>query len=223
VRPQGIELPAAGENNPPAAPPASVVIVEGGDTILTVGSNDYTVDAHTLDLHFPQWTEQRCWSCINGRPGIGQLQLCEKHKHKLCVPDGIDHAILLVLRVMHHANSDVPHIITFRELVDIAEVCEMYHVHNVLIPWLGLWMPRLEKLALHPGFEDWFLVAWTFRVPLVFKSLSRVLIYEGLQAPPGLPWWIPGNSTFMVSRWISAKVVGLCPPPPFFTLCGDGC
>jgi hypothetical protein len=146
--------------------------------------------------------------------------LCEKHRGR--VPEGIEHAILLVLRVMHHANSDVPHIITFRELVDIAEVCEMYEVHNVLIPWLGLWMPRLEKLALHPGFEDWFLVAWTFRVPEVFKSLSRVLIYEGLQPPgppdpPGLPWWIPGNSTFMVSKWISKKVTGLYPPalPPF--------
>jgi hypothetical protein len=140
-------------------------------------------------------------------------ELSRKHSEGFgfSFPDDDPHAMLVLLRVLHLDNLNVPRDLTFPELVNLAKVCVKYKAYTPLIPWLQMWLPRHVGMALHLGFEDWLLVSWVFREPEVFKSLSRAFIYEGV---PSIHGWVFPVSNVTLHDIRSGNVIfGLSPPP----------
>lgn len=71
----------------------------------------------------------------------------------------------LVFKVLHHVNQDIPKTITYEEMISLDIVADKYELTQALMLWLDIWFKGFKlKERLKPGFEDWILVCWVFKL-----------------------------------------------------------
>lgn len=81
-----------------------------------------------------------------------------------------------VTRIMHLQSDQVPMKITFKQLYQVAVLCDKYDLRRCLGPWMDIWTgPYLDCYAKQ-GFEDWLFISAVFRHACLFKKVTRHLI-----------------------------------------------
>jgi hypothetical protein len=93
--------------------------------------------------------------------------------YKLSLEDDDIHAMAVMLSVMHPRAGDTPKTINFKQLKEMAVICDKYDCAAAMKPWDGMWMQQWLKLATEDGFEEWLFISVVFRVQAVFEALTQ--------------------------------------------------
>ncbi|KAK6530654.1 hypothetical protein TWF281_007493 [Arthrobotrys megalospora] len=118
----------------------------------------------------------------------------------LSLPDVEDDAdsLLIILKAVHYQYNTMPTRVTYKQLVNLAVVCEKYDCGSLLRPWTDVWVPALLNDVNHIetalGHEDWLLIGHIFPnaegSPRVVERLSLLLAQECCR-------WDPKSSIFL--------------------------
>jgi hypothetical protein len=146
----------------------SITIDPYGDRSLIIGEKEnqkrFLVSSNAMRLASPVWE----------RMFTGPYK--EGTAKEIPFPEGKPDALLIVLRIAHLRFKDLPLLLDFQELVNLAVVCDEYDLVPTVRPFLTKWITPLEPLADKIGFEEWLFVAWTFGYPKIFEQISRRLV-----------------------------------------------
>ena len=146
----------------------SITIDPYGDRSLIIGDGKnqkrFLVSSNAMRLASPVWK-----SMFTG-------PYKEAVAKEIPFPEGKPDAFLITLRIAHLRFDDLPSLLDFQELVNLAIVCDEYDMVPTVRPFLTKWITPLEPLADKIGFEEWLFVAWTFGCPEIFERVSRRLV-----------------------------------------------
>jgi len=139
-----------------------------GDRTLIVGNGEnqkrFLVSSNAMRLASPVW---RAMFTGPYREGTAI---------EIPFPDGNPDAFLITLRIAHLQFNNLPSSLDFQGLVNLALVCDVYDMVQIVRPFITKWIEPLEPLAEKIGFEEWLLVAWTFSYPKIFERIASRLV-----------------------------------------------
>ena len=115
-----------------------------------------------------------------------ELRTCSVEKpYELSLEDDYPHALTVTLLALHGRSDMVPVEITFRNLVELAIVCDKYDCRGGVLPWVDTtaeaWKHRM--LDQESGYEEWLFVAWVFGIEEGYDELSKGVILESYIDP----------------------------------------
>jgi len=109
-------------------------------------------------------------------------------------------AMAVVLYIIHGRVGHIPETIEFKNLLDIAIICDYYECAGAMSPWNKAWMQPLEKLALEPGYEDWLFIAFLFGNQELFGKITKAFARNGVQKDGEFVVMVNGEVKKMHSR-----------------------
>ena len=116
----------------------------------------------------------------------------------------------IVARIMHLQSNQVPKKLTFKQLYQVAILCDKYDFKECLGPWPNIWAkPYLKSYALE-GYEGWLFMSIVFGNEEIFKDISKHLILNSKVTADGLPVTITGIG---FTERVSSTVVGKTSTP----------
>ena len=89
-----------------------------------------------------------------------ELRKCSiENPYELSLVDDYPNALTIVLLALHCRSELVPVSITFRNLVELAIVCDKYDCREGVFSWVGTWTAAWKPRMLEKGYEEWLFVA----------------------------------------------------------------
>ncbi|KAF2005109.1 hypothetical protein P154DRAFT_353142 [Amniculicola lignicola CBS 123094] len=70
--------------------------------------------------------------------------------------------LYLIMQIAHCHFAKMPKRLSFRNIVDLAIICNKYNSNHLLIPFLSDWVKPYKDRILEPGMEEWVFVAYQF-------------------------------------------------------------
>lgn len=110
--------------------------------------------------------------------------------------DWDDQALLLLMRILHGLNREVPRKITLEMLAKIAVLVDYYDCREAVELAVHMWIDALEDclpLECNRDLTLWLLVSSTFRQPETFRSITKTAIQESRAPLPALDLPISQN------------------------------
>jgi hypothetical protein len=161
-------------------------IARCGDIILIVpagaGTMKLKVSSHVLCTASPVFRTML-------GPNSKFKEACELRKCSVETPyehsltEDCPEALMVTLLVLHCRSGMVPVDLAFRNLVELAIVCDKYSCPEGLLPWMETWTASWTPLILTRGYEEWLFIAWVFGIKEGFEELSRKIILESYFDP----------------------------------------
>lgn len=112
----------------------------------------------------------------------------------------------IVARIIHLQSDKVPESLDFDQLIQIAILCDQYHLRRCLGPWIKAWAtPHLDSYRV-VGYEGWLFASIVFQYDGLFKKITRHLILETRISPAGL---LIINQDYDISQDVSEATTGL--------------
>ena len=142
---------------------------EGG---IEQGTRTLVVSSKVLCLASPVWramfnsSGHFAEACSSA--GVREVRLADDD------PD----ALLLVLRIAHLQFRDISTELAFKQLLNIALVCDKYDISELVRPWLPQWLGWLKPMMSQPGYEEWLFIAWTFGDARDYEKLASQLVSQ---------------------------------------------
>lgn len=166
--------------------PEPITIDAAGDLTLLVGTASsprgqkrLLVSSHALRRVSPVWRAMLSpsggWWQLKSAAAAKQLTLANDNNNDDDDDDDVE-ALVVVLNVAHVRFRDLPSVLGFRQLVQLARVCGGYETVAAVRPFLPDWTKPFEHAVLQPGYEEWLYVAWTFGFAQAFAAIARHLI-----------------------------------------------
>ena len=87
-------------------------------------------------------------------------------------------ALLLVLRIAHLQFRQIPATLNYKQLLNLALVCDKYDTVELVRPWLPRWEKPLRQFAFEPNQEEWLFIAWTFGDTEIYKELASTIVSD---------------------------------------------
>lgn len=115
--------------------------------------------------------------------------------------DWDDQALLLLMRVLHGLNREVPHTITLEMLAKIAVLVDYYDCHEAVQLAVHMWIGALQDclpLECNRDLILWLSVSIIFRQPEIFRKITKLAIRESREPLPALD--LPISQTVIGKR-----------------------
>jgi hypothetical protein len=103
--------------------------------------------------------------------------------YELPLTEDYPDALTTVLLALHCRCEMVPVDLTFRNLVELAIVCDKYDCPGGVLSWVESWTAPWKPLVLTSGYEEWLFIAWVFGIKEGFEELSRKIMLESYFDP----------------------------------------
>lgn len=87
-------------------------------------------------------------------------------------------ALLLLLSITHLRYGDIPTMLPYETLLNVAVLCDRYDCVKLVEPWLSQWLSDEEKSWKEAGHENWLFIAWVFGRDKVFSDLTAKIVRE---------------------------------------------
>jgi hypothetical protein len=90
-------------------------------------------------------------------------------------------AMLIILKLLHLRNNDIPRELDFNMLYAIALIADKYDLSEAILPWGIIWIGPYREQQLSgiiSSHELWLCISWVFKDSRIFKEISRHLILE---------------------------------------------
>ena len=82
----------------------------------------------------------------------------------------------MIARIMHLQSGQVPEKLSFKELYQVAILCDKYDLRRCLGYWPKMWAtPYLDSYGIE-GYEGWLFMSTVFAYEGLFKEVTRHLI-----------------------------------------------
>ncbi|KAF2422608.1 hypothetical protein EJ08DRAFT_477381 [Tothia fuscella] len=102
----------------------------------------------------------------------------EANEEEVAFPEDSVKALNIVLRLAHLRYVQVPKILKFSTLIELAILCDKYDLVSLVRPYLHDWCaPHSEQLCA-VGYEEWLYLAWVFGYATGFKKLANMLAMQ---------------------------------------------
>lgn len=88
------------------------------------------------------------------------LESIQADNREITFHDDNARALEILLSIIHLKFSDVPHTITYNELLDVSYLCDKYCMIEIVRPWLEGWLGPLKETVGSSGHEGWLFIAW---------------------------------------------------------------
>ena len=156
-------------------------IASSGDVILNIpaaaGSMKLRVSSHVLCTTSPVF--RAMLGPHSAFKEASELRMCSAgNPYELSILDDYPYALTAVLLALHCRSELVPVNPGFKDLVELALVCDKYDCPGGLLPWLDTWTAVWKPTILESGYEEWLFVAWVFGIKEKFDELTRKVILE---------------------------------------------
>jgi len=102
-------------------------------------------------------------------------------------------ALATVLYVLHGRAQHIPESVTFKNLLEIAIICDYYDCAATMRPWDETWMSPLRSLTSKPGYESWLFIAWVFRDQNTFGEMTARFSKSGVMVEGEFGIIVGGN------------------------------
>jgi hypothetical protein len=88
-------------------------------------------------------------------------------------------ALLLLLNIAHLQFRNIPIMLDYPTLLEVAILCDQYACVSLVYPWLETWLILdEEKESKEEGKEGWLFIAWVFGRESIFEALAEKLVLE---------------------------------------------
>ena len=85
-------------------------------------------------------------------------------------------SMVMIARLMHLQSDKVPDKLAFKQLYQVAILCDKYDLRRCLGPWPKIWAtPYLNSYGIE-GYEGWLSMSTVFGFDGLFKEITRHLI-----------------------------------------------
>lgn len=163
--------------NPSSPRAKSIVYDPNGDLTLTMNpSSDYDdqsqhnfhVSSKLLSHTSPVWNDLTSDASVS----------TSSENMTISLNDGDCHSLDIFLKITHFQFSELPPLISFEDLYNLARFSEKYGVFEMLLPFVKTWIEPFLREELDPERVEWVLIAWEFCLAHVFAKWLVYLCQE---------------------------------------------
>jgi predicted Ser/Thr protein kinase len=203
----------AGINSNPVGIDELKEIFQSGDLILETtkgdGSVGYVVSSQVLCM------TSKVFLKMMGRDSLFKEAIDVRRAnvlgfHPAVVTVDDDHqALEFILNVLHHRHDMLPKVLSFPELVRIAEICDKYELQLALKPTLDRFLEPY-KTNLTGGYRDWLLISYVFGYEDIFNQISKELVLTGFWIRNQLWFFSAGlfRPSYSLSSCTPSSIIG---------------
>lgn len=137
--------------------------------------------------------------------------------HMIELEEDNNFAFETVLAIIHLQGDSVKTSVSFDELDNLAIICDKYDLLRSLFVFPQLWSQHLaEQWEKQEPLEAWVRIASTFRLPDVYRKVTRHLILNATSHPNGgLKGLVSSSDGDAVEDYIPASIHGMLLFAPF--------
>jgi hypothetical protein len=117
-------------------------------------------------------------------------------------------ALATVLYVLHGRVEYIPGSIAFKNLLDIAIICDYYECAASMRPWDTVWMDPHKSLTSKPGYESWLFIAWVFRDQNIFGEMTAIFSKRGVMVDSAFGVLVEGEVKRLDSH-LPRRIIGM--------------
>lgn len=182
---------------------ATIIIDTDGDLTMSLKGGNLKVSRKVLSLSSPVF-----------RAMLGAESQFKESTNKEFERDGTQavsfedddfQTMAMIARIMHLQSSQVPKKLTFKQLYQVAILCDKYDFKECLGPWPKIWAkPYLKSYALE-GYQGWLFMSTIFGNEETFKDITRHLIVNSKVTVDGL---LVTTTGIGFSERVSSTIVG---------------
>lgn len=183
--------------------PATLVIDPEGDLYMKLDDGSLKVSRKALSLSSP----------------VFLAMLGANSKFKEATDRTLDHSgvqvvsfeddnfetMTIIARIIHLQSDKVPATITFKQLYQVAVMCDKYDLKRCLGPWTNIWATPYLDCYKRQGYEEWLFMSIVFQYDDLFKEVTRHLVINTEISEQGTLVTITG---FDLSEGVSSTVLG---------------
>ena len=111
----------------------------------------------------------------------------------------------IITKIMHLQSDVVPSTLTFKQLYQVAVLCDKYDLKRCLGPWASIWATPYLDCYARQGYEELLFMSIVFRYDGLFKEVTRHIIINSELSEQGT---LVTTSDFDLSEGISSTILG---------------
>ena len=184
--PEGVSYFFEGMSAVESSPEGYREIASAGDVILKIptatGTTKLRVSSHVLCTTSPVFRAM-LGPHSQFREAAELRTRSTGDPYELSIEDDYPYALTAILLALHCRSEMVPVNPAFKDLVELAIVCDKYDCRGGLLPWVDIWTAAWKPHMLDSGYEEWLFIAWVFGIKEGFDELSRRVILESYIDP----------------------------------------
>lgn len=183
--------------------PTTLVIDPEGDLYMKLDGGSLKVCRKAISLSSPVFLAmlgvnskfKEATDMTLDRDGV-QIVLFEDDKFE---------TMTIIARIIHLQNDNVPVSMTFKQLYQVAVLCDKYDLKRCLGPWTNIWATPYLDCYARPGYEEWLFMSIVFRFDGLFKEVTRHLVINSAISEQGT---LITTTGFDLSEGISSIILG---------------
>ena len=187
---------------------ATIIIDTDGDLTMSLKGGNLKVSRKVLSISSPVFR-----AMLGGESQFKESTDKEFERdgtQALCFKDDDFQTMAMIARIMHLQSSQVPKKLTFKQLYQVAILCDKYDFKECLGPWPEIWARPYLKSYAFEGYEAWLFMSTVFGNEEVFKDITRRLI---LNCKVSADNSLVTTKGVDVSERVSSTIMGKMPTP----------
>lgn len=184
--------------------PVTLVIDPEGDLYMKLDTGSLKVSRKTLSLSSPVFLAM--FGASSKFKETTDKTLDDEGVQIVTFDDDNFEMMAIIARIMHLQSDVVPGTLTFKQLYQVAVLCDKYDLKRCLGPWVGVWTAPYLDCYARQGYEEWLFMSIVFRYGGLFKEVTRhVIINSSELSEQGT---LVTTSGFDLSEGISSTILG---------------
>ena len=183
--------------------PVSLVIDPEGDLYMKLDFGSLKVSRKALSLSSPVFLAML--GANSNFKEATDITLDHDGIQVVSFEDDDFEAMTVIARIIHLQSDQVAATMTFKQLYQVAVLCDKYDLNRCLGPWKDIWAnPYLDCYAWD-GYEEWLFMSIVFRYDSIFEEVTRHLVINSAISEQGT---LVTPSSFDLSEGISSAILG---------------
>ena len=153
---------------------ATIIVDADGDLIMRLKGGKLKVSRKVLSISSPVFRAMLGAECPFKEATDKAIE--RDGTQAVSFEDDDFQTMAIIVRIMHLQSDQVPEKLTFKQLYQVAILCDKYDLKRCLGYWPKIWAtPYLNSYAIE-GFEGWLFMSIVFGYDGLFKEVTRHLI-----------------------------------------------
>ena len=201
----GLPSDMANENEDTRTGPVTLVIDPEGDLYMKLDTGSLKVSRKTLSLSSPVFLAM--FGASSKFKETTDKTLDHEGVQIVTFDDDNFEIMAIIANIMHLRSDVVPNTLTFKQLYQIAVLCDKYDLKRCLGPWTSIWATPYLDCYSRLGYEEWLFMSVVFQYDSVFKEVTRHAIINAELSEQGT---LVTSAGFDLSEGVPSTILGEC-------------
>ena len=185
--------------------PVTVVIDPEGDLYMKLDTGSLKVSRKTLSLSSPVFLAM--FGAGSKFKEVTDKTLDHEGVQIVTFDEDNFEMMAVIANIMHLRSDVVPNTLTFKQLYQIAVLCDKYDLKRCLGPWTSIWATPYLDCYARLGYEEWLFMSVVFKYDGVFKEVTRHAIINAELSEQGT---LVTSAGFDLSEGVPSTILGEC-------------